>query len=192
MKFSKRRYRSNVTVSKWVVAIVFLLLATWTTISLIMPDLAHDSTPTKTLAAKHEVEISAPVFEGFDKNGKSYQLASKSLTKIDKNFYDLDKVDGKYNLGWGDVDLSASKGTVNEGGKLLYLLNDIVIAYSEYLIKTNQMDIDFTTMSAKNNNEVNVLYRNSDIKADKFSADSDSDIIHFEGNVITHFKVSDF
>lgn len=192
MRFSKKRYRRKVAFFKISSGLALGLIIALICYNLLGNKEAEKVTAEDKKPANYGVLISDSMFEGSDKHGKNYQLASKTLIKAGENIYDLETIEGKYSLGHTDVDFKASNGKMDDDSKLLKLLHNIVIEYSEYLLMTDQMDIDLTKMSAQNNRKVSVLYHNSNIKADRFTLDTDSDTIHFEGNVLTHFKISDF
>lgn len=193
MRFSKRHYRRKVAFFKVASAIALsaIVALIWYGLKCNQETETADA-PESKAPASYGVSISDSLFEGSDKHGKNYQLASKSLVKTGEDLYDLDTIDGKYSLGQIEVDFKANKGKMDDSTKLLKLLHNIVIEYSGYLLTTDQMDINLTKMSAQNNQKVSILYHNSNIRADRFTLDTDSDTIHFEGNVLTHFKISDF
>lgn len=192
MRFSKRRYRRKVAFLKIGSAIALGSIIILVCYNLIDTNEAEEVRAESKTPVSYGVSISNSLFEGSDKYGKNYQLTSKSLVKTDDELYNLETIDGKYSLGKVALDLRADKGKMNDDTKLLKLVHNIVIEYSGYLLMTDQMEIDLSKMSAQNNHKVSVLYHNSNIKADRFTFDTDSDTIHFEGNVLTRFKISDF
>jgi hypothetical protein len=193
MTFSKKQYRRRVVFSKALSALALVALILWIGYVIFWNEekISQEKHPDKEVA-RHAVSIVDSIFEGSDKNGKDYKVASESVLKTGVNLYDLEVIAGHYDLGSMGIEMKANFGKMDDGKKLLKLIDDVVIEYSGYLLKTTQMDVDLTKMAAKNDREVSILYRHSNIRADRFSADTDANIVHFEGHVVTHFKVSDF
>ncbi len=193
MAFSKKQYRRSVAISKVLSAIGMVTMILWVGYTIFWSkDKVEEERHENKTPAGHSISMVDSLFEGSDQNGKDYQIASKSVLKTGADLYSLDTIVGRYDLGQVALDMKARTGEMDEAKKLLKLIDDVVVEYSGYLLKTSQMDVDLTKMSAKNNNEVSILYHHSNIRADKFEADSDANIVHFEGHVLTHFKLSDF
>lgn len=193
MRFSKKQYRRQIA--------VFKIISILTTIGLFVSifialfsgnrEEASDSTRDEALS-KYSLAVKNSVFESSDDYGKEYKLTAESAVKTENSLYDLEKVTGQYNIGLLGANFTALHGEMNEANKLLKLQNDVIIVYDGYLLKTNQINIDLASRSAQSDEKVNLLYLDSNLSADKFSLDSNTEKLYLEGNVISHFKISDF
>ncbi len=195
MNFNKKHYRRNISVLKGLSSITLIFLVIWIACSVFWRDKVADTEDKdvhKEAKRAHEISIVNSVFEGSDEKGISYKVASNTVLKTGADSYALGSVSGRYEAGTSGVNLKAHSGEMDDGKKLLKLAYDVILEYSEFLLKTDHMNIDLETMAADNDDKVNVLYRNSTITADKFSANSEANRVHFHGHVSTHLKMSDF
>jgi LPS export ABC transporter protein LptC len=193
MAFSQKRYRQRIIFSKALSAMVMMVLILWVSYGVFyIKDEPIEESYEHKAKPPDSISIIDSAFEGSDRSGKDYEITSKTLLKTGAGLYNLDTIAGRYYMSAIAIDLKARTGEMDDGKKTLKLLDDVVVEYSDYILKTNQMDVNLAKMSAKNNNEVSILYHHSNIRADRFEVDTDANTLHFEGHVLAHFKVSDF
>lgn len=143
-------------------------------------------------STKSSVSITKSVLNGADENGNVYVIKSKSVEKRDVNLYDLVDISGFYSLGKAGLDMIANFGILNDNEKMLHLKRDITLEYLGYKLISNHMDLNLSDMSVSGDDHVSVIRGGSEISASSFSIDNTKKIIHFQGNVRTHVKISDF
>ena len=132
------------------------------------------------------------IFEGINKDKLPYQIKANIVTKQNSNIYNLKAIIAKYNLSNGDLQILAKSGILNEGTKIFILYKDVKVVSDGLVLYSDKINFNLNSNIAYSDYPVEVNFKNSTIKASSFTTEDSSNIINFEGNVVSTFNLNDF
>lgn len=144
---------------------------------------------TKKLSKDHSLNISKSIFEGMSKDLSPYVIIAQQVAKNTSDKYFLDIIKGKYTLPEGEITIKADSGTLDELKKSVILNNNVKIIFNGVIFNSKQVIVDLDTKDARSDDEVEVIFEKSKIRADQFKTDNSSDTIKFKGNVDSNFDL---
>ncbi|MDP5110559.1 MAG: LPS export ABC transporter periplasmic protein LptC [Rickettsiaceae bacterium] len=143
----------------------------------------------KKLSKDHNLNISKSVFEGISKDLSPYVIIAQQVAKNTSDKYFLDIIKGKYTLPDGEITIKADSGTLDELKKSVILNNNVKIIFNGVMFNSKQVIVDLDTKDARSDDEVEVIFEKSKIRADQFKTENSSDTIKFKGNVDSNFDL---
>lgn len=143
----------------------------------------------KKFSKDHSLNISKSVFEGISQDLSPYVIIAQHVAKTTSDKYFLDIISGKYILSDGEITIKADSGTLDELKKSVILNNNVKIIFNGATFNSKQIIIDLDTKDARSNDEVEVIFEKSKIRADKFKTEDSSNTIKFKGNVDSNFDL---
>ena len=73
--------------------------------------------------------------------------------------------------------------------KSVILNNNVKIIFNGVIFNSKQVIVDLDTKDARSDDEVEVIFEKSKIRADQFKTENSSDTIKFKGNVDSNFDL---
>jgi len=143
----------------------------------------------KKLAKDHSLNISKSIFEGTSKDLSPYVIIAQHVAKNASDKYFLDIIKGKYTLPEGEITIKADSGTLDELKKSVILNNNVKIIFNGAIFNSKQIIVDLDTKDARSDDEVEVIFEKSKIRADQFKTKDSSNTIKFKGNVDSNFDL---
>lgn len=145
----------------------------------------YDSVKKKTtkLSKEYSLNISKSIFKGISEDLSPYVIMAKNVSKNTTDKYLLDTINGKYALPDGEITIKADRGTLDEIKKSVILNDNVKILFNGMVFNSKQMTVDLETRDAKSSSEVEVTFKESKIRANKFKTEDSANTIKFEGNV---------
>lgn len=144
---------------------------------------------TKKLSKEYSLNISKSIFEGVSEDLSPYIIMAQNVAKNTSDKYLLDIIKGKYTLPDGEITIRADSGTLDELKKSVILNDNVKILFNGMVFNSQQVIVDLDTKDAKSNDEVEVIFEKSKIRADKFKTENSANTIKFEGNVNSNFDL---
>lgn len=144
----------------------------------------------KKLSKEYSLNISKSIFEGISEDLSPYVIIAQNVAKNTSDKYLLDIIKGKYTLPDGEITIKADSGTLDELKKSVILNDNVKILFNGMVFNSDQVIVDLETKDAKSNDEVEVTFEKSKIRADKFKTEDSANIIKFEGNVDSNFDLN--
>ncbi|MFK7967960.1 MAG: LPS export ABC transporter periplasmic protein LptC [Rickettsiaceae bacterium] len=132
------------------------------------------------------------ILEGLNKDNLPYQIKANIVTKQNNSIYNLNTINARYNLSNGNLQILAETAVLNETTKFFTLYNNIKIISDNLILTSNKINFNLNSNIAYSEYPVEVSFQNSTIKAASFNTDDSSNIINFEGNVVSTFNLNDF
>lgn len=139
-----------------------------------------------------KLNMNNSIFEGLNKDKLPYQIKANMVTKQNDNIYNLNTINAKYNTTNGNLRILAQNGVLNETTKFFTLRENVQIIFDTLILNSDLINFNLNSNMAYSEHPVEVNFQNSTIKASSFSADDSSNIINFEGNVVSTFNLNDF
>ena len=139
-----------------------------------------------------KLNMNNSIFEGLNKDKLPYQIKANMVTKQNNNIYNLNTINAKYNTTNGDLKILAQNGVLNETTKFFTLRENVQIIFDTLILTSDKINFNLNSSMAYSEHPVEVNFQNSTIKASSFIADDSSNIINFEGNVVSTFNLNDF
>lgn len=139
-----------------------------------------------------KLNMNNSIFEGLNKDKLPYQIKANMVTKQNDNIYNLNTINAKYNTTNGDLKILAQNGVLNETTKFFTLRENVQIIFDTLILTSDKINFNLNSNMAYSEHPVEVNFQNSTIKASSFNADDSSNIINFEGNVVSTFNLNDF
>jgi LPS export ABC transporter protein LptC len=193
MNFNKKRYRYYILLSKGTMGVIISIIILGLIYEILRTQPNHTESDEKSMHHdKYGITITNTVLEGSDHEGRSYNISSKTTHKSDDGMYYMQDIDGKYDLGVGQLSMTSRFGTMDDVHQILKLKDNAAMSYDGYLLRANQLDVDLKNRASKGDSGVTVLHAGSLITADSFDASSETNTIRFTGHVTTHLKFVDF
>lgn len=143
----------------------------------------------KKLSKDHSLNISKSIFEGISQDLSPYVIIAQHVAKNTSDKYFLDVIKGKYTLSDGEITIKADSGTLDELKKSVILNNNVKIIFNGATFNSKQIIVDLDTKDARSNDEVEVIFEKSKIRADQFKTEDSSNTIKFKGNVDSNFDL---
>lgn len=143
----------------------------------------------KKLSKDHSLNIIKSVFEGISQDSSPYVIIAQHVVKNTSDKYFLDIIKGKYTLPDGEITIKADNGTLDEMKKSVILNNNVKIIFNGATFNSKQIIVDLDTKDARSDDEVEVIFEKSKIRADQFKTEDSSNIIKFKGNVDSNFDL---
>lgn len=194
-ELSKIRFRTKLTKYIFLSASICVLVSILVTLYIqkIPTENAenYDLTKNKTrkLTKDHSLNISKSIFEGTSEDLSPYVIIAQHVAKNTSDKYFLDVIKGKYTLSDGEITIKADSGTLDELKKSVILNNNVKIIFNDIIFNSKQVIVDLDTKDARSDDEVEVIFKKSKIRADKFKTEDSSDTIKFKGNVDSNFDL---
>lgn len=138
------------------------------------------------------LSINSSIFEGISSDLVPYKISANNVTKTTDDKYILNSVKGTYSLVDGELIIKAKNGTLDESTKFITLKNDVQITLYGAIFTSQEMKINLDSKDAHSNTNVEVIFEQSNITADKFKTENSGDQIKFEGNIESSFTIKDF
>ncbi|MES2214900.1 MAG: LPS export ABC transporter periplasmic protein LptC [Pseudomonadota bacterium] len=150
----------------------------------------HEETGNAT--ERYGVTIKNTTLVGTDERNRRYNIVSKTTHKSNDDSYHMQDLKMLYDLGKQKLHMTSQHGLMDDASQILKLKDNVVMIYDGFLLHGNQIDLDLKNTASSSNEEVTLSRGGSVIKADKFEASNDSNVMRFEGHVTTHIKLTDF
>lgn len=193
MRFNSKNYIYTVRLIKIITKLLILIVVMATIYKAFESDTYYEApNPKTTTNAHHNIAIKDSVFTGTDQKGKHYNIKSKSLLKQDDNLYYVEYVDGLYEVNDSNLQFASLHGRINDTINKFQLTKNVIVTYSDYILKTEELDIDTLNDTASTTNGASVLHLHSSINSDILHLDLKTGVLEFDGNVTTHIKAADF
>jgi lipopolysaccharide export system protein LptC len=141
------------------------------------------------LSQEYSLNISKSIFEGISDDLAPYVIMAQNVVKNSTDKYLLDIVNGTYTLPDGKITIKAGAGTLSESEKSILLKDDVTILFNGMTFNSDQVTVDLDTRDAKSDSEVEITYKKSKIRADKFKTEDSAQTIKLEGNIDSNFEV---
>ncbi len=156
-----------------------------------------DPSATSNAPKEFNLNMNNSIFEGLNKDKLPYKIKANVVTKQNNSIYNLNTINAKYNISNGDLQILADNGVLNEATKLFILSENVKIIFNNLVLTdltltSNKINLNLNSNIAHSQHPVEVSFKNSTIKASSFSTDDSSNIINFEGNVVSTFNLNDF
>lgn len=141
------------------------------------------------LPKDYTLSINHSVVEGISSDLMPYKISAENIIKNSANKYMLNSVNGKYSLEDGDIFIKATKGTLNEVTKIFTLTDDAQVIFNGVTFSSKEIIFDLDSKDAHSDTEVEVIFEQSNIRADSFKTKDSSNNIEFKGNVKSNFNI---
>ena len=142
------------------------------------------------LPKNYTLSINQSVFKGTSSDLLPYMISAQNISKNSDNKYILSAIKGNYSLLHGDVIISGATGTLDESTKIFTLKDNVEIIFNGATFHCKEVQFNLNSKDAHSNTTVEVIFGQSNIKADKFKTEDSCDQIKFEGNVETNFDIN--
>lgn len=194
-ELSKIRFKTKLTKYIFLSASICILVSVLITLYLQKLPTESESSyePVKNKAKKlpkdYSLNISKSIFQGISEDLSPYIIIAQNVAKNTSDKYLLDIINGRYTLPNGEITIKADNGTLDELKKSVILNENVKILYNGIVFNSQQMIVDLDTKDVKSDDEVEVLFEKSKIRADKFKTEDSANTIKFEGNVDSNFDL---
>jgi lipopolysaccharide export system protein LptC len=141
------------------------------------------------LSNEYSLNINKSVFEGIGDDLAPYIIMAQNVVKNSADKYLLDIVNGTYTLPDGKITIKAGAGTLNELEKSILLHENVTILFNGMIFNSKEVTVDLDTKDAKSDSEVEISFKKSTIRADKFKTEDSNQIIKLDGNVDSNFDL---
>lgn len=194
MRFNSRDYIYRIRSFKIATKILIILIICVVSYNILKNDTYYEEPQTTDIknTNSQNITINDSIFNGTDQNGKHYNIKSKSLLKQNDNLYYAQYVDGFYEIRDTDLQFVSLNGIINDKLNQFKLIHDVTLTYKNYILKTEELNVDTINDIASSSDGVSVLHLNSHINSNKLHLNMKTGIIEFHGNVTTYIKTSDF
>lgn len=153
-------------------------------------DFKKSQKKSRKLPEEYSLNISKSIFKGISSDLAPYVIMAQNVVKNSSDKYLLDIVNGTYTLPDGKITIKADNGTLDEIKKSVILNDNVSIHFNGMIINSQQILVDLETKDAKSQEEVEVIFENSKIRADKFQTEDSAETIKFEGNIDSSFDIN--
>lgn len=139
-----------------------------------------------------EAKLSGLVFSGINNGKNPYEINSKLAHKFHHNSYHLEQVGGWYKFINDEIlYISAKKGIINDGNKLINLDDGIKLQYANFTLYGKKLKIDLHNRFMESDEEISLRNQKSYIKANAFHTEDNGLSLHLNGNASAHFLLQD-
>ena len=145
---------------------------------------------TKKLSKGYSLNIKKSVFEGTSEDSSLYTIIVQNISRNESNEHLMTAINGKYTLPSGEITIKADRGILDKQKNLITLNDNVKILFNDMLFNSSYVVIDLGTKDVKSNSEVEVTFKKSKIRADKFKTQDSATTIKFEGNVNSIFDLN--
>lgn len=142
--------------------------------------------------SNYEINIQNLLFEGFNKDHEPYKIIADKALKLPGDLYNLETIDGEYKTNRYNLQLHARKGKIDNNVKLIKLKDNVQVFVEDVIFNGEEIEIDLLNKEIISNISIQMLYKNSTVKADSFSSMDNNNIVNFKGHVKTKINISDF
>ena len=169
--------------------LIAIVTSLYTQNALISNDSLSSQKDCSRLPKDYTLSINYSVIEGVSSDLMPYNISAKNIVKNSTNKYVLNFVNGKYSLDDGDISIKAVKGTLDEITKSFTLTGDAQVIFNGIIFSSREIIFDLYSKDASSNKEVEVVFKQSSIKADNFKIEDSTNSIQFKGNVKSYFNI---
>ena len=141
---------------------------------------------------EYDLRINKTMFEGMTSDSSPYQISADIVGKIDNNLYKLSTIKGTCFLDNDQLKVTALSGFFNQSTGFITLQNNVIFEKDDIRVVGDKVEVNISNKNACSDDKVNLIYKNSVIKADSFTTEESSSIIHMKGNVEMVVDIADF
>ena len=150
---------------------------------------AVNETAKPKLSKEYTLSIQHSIFEGISQDSLPYKISAENVVKDADNKYLLNTIIGKYKVAGGAIELTASNGTLDELNKFVILNQNAQITYNGIIFNSAKIKCNLDNKDIESDVPVDVNFKKSNIKADKFNTKNSGNDIIFKGNVESKFDL---
>lgn len=140
----------------------------------------------------YDLRINKTMFEGTTSDLSPYQIAADIVHKIDNDLYKLSSIKGICFWDNDQLKVTALSGFFNQSTGFITLQNNVIFERDGIKFIGDKIEVNISNKNACSDNKINLIYKNSIIRADSFTTEKSSSIIHMKGNVETVVDIADF
>lgn len=148
-------------------------------------DNRHKATQNNTA---YSLNITNSVLNGYSKNNEPYKIIANKVNQLDEGEYDLNEVFAKYNLRNKKCTIQSEDATLYDKDGYIFLKNGVKVTLGDAILMSDVLEFNLGNHDSKSNSPVKVESKGLKITSDRFSTKNSTDILYFNGNVISCFS----
>lgn len=187
----------KIKIIKYLLIIALIAITSYIVIAMMARDHIDDNAQQDVLAgdakldmteSEYSLNITNSVLEGYSKDNKPYKITANTVNQLDEGKYDLSDVFAKYDFNNRKCTIESEDATLYDNDGYIILKRDVKLNLGEAVLKSEGLELNLDNRDAKSHSPVIVQSKDSTITSDKFSTENSTDILYFEGNVISCFS----
>ncbi len=141
------------------------------------------------LSKDYNLTINRSTFKGVSKDLVPYIISADTVSKDLEDNYTLNMIAGEYLIENGNLTIAANSGTMDKDTKVITLEDNVRVTLNNLIFNSQKIKLNLKNQEAYSDDNVEVHFNKSSIKANSFKTKDANNIIEFNGNVESEFIV---